>query len=227
LRRRESPGLPEVAEPEIVRHYVSLSQKNHCIDTGFYPLGSCTMKYNPKVHEQIASLPGFAQLHPLQDTSAAQGTLELMYHLQHALAELSGLPAVTLQPAAGAQGEFTGLMIMRAHHEQRLARGEITELPTHVIIPDTAHGTNPASVTMAGFKIVSVRTDFHGGMDVDDVKRVIAEYSIVGLMLTNPSTVRPVRRAHRRDRRARARDWRAALLRWRQLQRDHGAHSSR
>ena len=189
LRRTTAPALPQVSEGELMRHYVRLSQRNHCIDTGFYPLGSCTMKYNPKVHETIASMPGFARLHPLQSPADAQGALEVMWALQHALTELSGLPGVTLQPAAGAHGEFTGLMIMRAWHEHRLATGVIDELPTYVLIPDTAHGTNPASVTMAGFRTLSVKTDERGGMDVDDMREKIASHSIVGLMLTNPSTL--------------------------------------
>jgi glycine dehydrogenase subunit 2 len=189
LRRASKPMLPEVTEPELVRHYVRLSQRNHCIDTGFYPLGSCTMKYNPKINEVVAALPGFARLHPLQDTADAQGTLEVLYRLQLALSELSGLGAVSLQPAAGAHGEFSGLLIMRAWHEHRVATGRAETMPTHVVIPDTAHGTNPASVTMAGFKTLSVRTDERGGMDVEDLRAKVAEHSIVGLMLTNPSTL--------------------------------------
>jgi len=188
LRRSSPARLPEVAEPELMRHFVRLSQRNHCIDTGFYPLGSCTMKYNPKVHETIAALPGFARLHPRQRTEDAQGALEVMWNLQHALAELSGLPAISLQPAAGAHGEFAGLMIMRAWHTERF-KHDGTPMPTHVLIPDTAHGTNPASVTMAGFKTLSVKTDERGGMDLDDVRAKISEHTIVGLMLTNPNTL--------------------------------------
>ncbi|MCZ4496920.1 MAG: glycine dehydrogenase (decarboxylating) beta subunit, partial [Thermoleophilia bacterium] len=129
LRRRTPAPLAEVAEPTLVRHFVRLSQRNHSIDSGFYPLGSCTMKYNPKVNDEIAALPGFARLHPLTPASHAQGTLAVMWQLQHAIAELSGLPAVTLQPAAGAHGEYTGLLLMRAWHAERIARGEIETEP--------------------------------------------------------------------------------------------------
>ena len=189
LARSTAPALPEVTEPELVRHYTRLSQRNHCIDTGFYPLGSCTMKYNPKVHEDIVSMPGFSRLHPLQESADSQGTLEVLWNLQHALGELSGLPGVSLQPAAGAHGEFTGLLIMRAWHQHRIKQGLRTDLPRHVLIPDTAHGTNPASVTMAGFEAVSVRTNSDGGMDVDEVRRLCNELDVVGLMLTNPTTL--------------------------------------
>lgn len=189
LRRSRRPALPEVAEPTVMRHFVRLSQRNHSIDSGFYPLGSCTMKYNPKVNDQIASMPGYARLHPLQSPEDSQGTLELLWRLQKVLGELSGLRGVSLQPAAGAHGEFTGLLIMRAWHERQLHRGRIDSMPTHVIIPDTAHGTNPASVTMAGFTTLSVATDARGGMDVEEVRRLCAEHHVVGLMLTNPNTL--------------------------------------
>ncbi len=188
LRRTTAPRLPQVTEPQLVRHYTRLSQRNFSIDTAFYPLGSCTMKYNPKVHDAIASLPGFAHLHPAQDPADAQGALRAMFELQHALSTLTGLPGVTLQPSAGAHGEFTGLMLMKAYHEHRVREGIIPSMPTHVLIPDTAHGTNPASVTMAGFATLSVPTNDRGGMDVDAMRDLVASHSIVGLMLTNPST---------------------------------------
>ncbi|MCZ4496225.1 MAG: Glycine cleavage system P-protein-like protein, partial [Thermoleophilia bacterium] len=158
-------------------------------DSGFYPLGSCTMKYNPKVNDEIAALPGFARLHPLTPSSHAQGTLAVMWQLQHAIAELSGLPAVTLQPAAGAHGEYTGLLLMRAWHAERIARGEIETEPRKVLVPDTAHGTNPATVRMAGLETLSVPTDARGGMDLEVVRQLCAEHEIAGLMLTNPNTL--------------------------------------
>ena len=144
LRRSDPPRLPEVAEPELLRHFTNLSTRTFGVDTGFYPLGSCTMKHNPRVNERVVSLPGFKDLHPLQEEEGSQGALELMWRLQGILAEVAGLPAVTLQPAAGSQGELTGLMLMRAYFEDR---GEDRDT---VITADTAHGTNPASVTMAG-----------------------------------------------------------------------------
>jgi glycine dehydrogenase subunit 2 len=189
LRRSDPPRLPEVAEPTLVRHFVRLSQRNHSIDSGFYPLGSCTMKYNPKVHDEIVAMPAFARLHPLTPPSAAQGVLALLHELQHAIGELSGLPAVTLQPAAGAHGEFTGLLVMRAYHRERVARGEIPEEPRAVLVPDTAHGTNPATVRMAGLRTVSIPTDERGGMDLDAVRVACREHDVAGLMLTNPNTL--------------------------------------
>ena len=189
LRRDAPPPLPEVAEPTLVRHFVRLSQRNHSIDSGFYPLGSCTMKYNPKVHEEIVAMPPFARLHPLTPPRAAQGLLQLLHELQHAIGELSGLPAVTLQPAAGAHGEFTGLLLMRAFHRERVARGEIADEPRSVLVPDTAHGTNPATVRMAGLRTVSIPTDERGGMDLEAVRAACAEHDVAGLMLTNPNTL--------------------------------------
>ena len=144
LRRSRPPRLPEVAEPEIVRHYNRLSKRNFDLDTGFYPLGSCTMKHNPKLHERVAALPGNAALHPLQDPTRAQGVLELMFCLQQALGEIAGLPYVSLQPSAGSHGELAGVLLTRALHEDN------GENRTKVLTPDTAHGTNPATVTMAG-----------------------------------------------------------------------------
>ncbi len=180
--RRTPPRLPEVAEPEIVRHYTNLSKKNFDLDTGFYPLGSCTMKHNPKVNERVASLPGHSRLHPLQDAGAAQGALELMWRLQRALAEVAGLPHVSLQPSAGSQGELAGLLLTRAYHEDR------GESRTKVLTPDTAHGTNPASVTMAGYEVVKVGTADDGGVDLDDL-RAKTDADVACLMLTNPNTL--------------------------------------
>ena len=184
LRRREPPRLPEVPEFELVRHFTELSTRNFGVDTGFYPLGSCTMKYNPRINERLVALPGFANLHPLQDESGAQGALELEWRLQEILAEVTGLHAVSLQPAAGSQGELTGLMLVRAYFEDR---GE-SEQRRKVVIPDTAHGTNPASVTMAGYEVTHVKTDPRGNIDVDDLRERVDEHT-AALMLTNPSTL--------------------------------------
>ena len=184
LRRAEPPRLPEVPEFELVRHFTELSTRNFGVDTGFYPLGSCTMKYNPRINERLAALPGFARLHPLQEEDGAQGALELMWRLQEILAEVTGLDAVSLQPAAGSQGELTGLLLARAYFA---ARGE-GEQRRKVVIPDTAHGTNPASVTMAGYELTPVRTDARGNIDVDDLHGKVDEHT-AALMLTNPSTL--------------------------------------
>jgi glycine dehydrogenase subunit 2 len=181
LRRAEPPRLPEVSEPELVRHYVRLSKRNFDLDSGFYPLGSCTMKHNPRLHERVAALPGHARLHPLQDPERAQGALELMWNLERALSELSGLPHVCLQPSAGSHGELAGVLLTRAYHE---ARGETRH---KVLTPDTAHGTNPATVTMAGFEVVKVATNPDGGVDLDDL-RAKADTDVACLMLTNPNT---------------------------------------
>ncbi|HEY2258566.1 MAG TPA: aminomethyl-transferring glycine dehydrogenase subunit GcvPB [Solirubrobacteraceae bacterium] len=182
LRRAEPPGLPEVSEPEIVRHYNRLSKRNFDLDTGFYPLGSCTMKHNPKLHERVAALPGHAKLHPLQDPARAQGALELMWRLQSALGEIAGLPHVSLQPSAGSHGELAGVLLTRAFHEDRGQRR------TKVLTPDTAHGTNPATVTMAGYEVVKVGTDQRGNVDLQDL-RAKADEDVACLMLTNPSTL--------------------------------------
>jgi glycine dehydrogenase subunit 2 len=180
---REAPAaLPEVSEPELVRHYVTLSSKNFHLDEGFYPLGSCTMKHNPKLHERVAALPGFSRLHPLQGEELAQGALELMWRLQGALAEIAGLPHVSLQPSAGSHGELAGLLLTRAYHEDR------GERKTKVLTPDTAHGTNPATVTMAGYEVVKVGTSDDGGVDLEDL-RAKATDEVACLMLTNPNTL--------------------------------------
>jgi glycine dehydrogenase subunit 2 len=182
LRRSEPPRLPEVSEPEIVRHYNRLSKRNFDLDTGFYPLGSCTMKHNPKLHERVAALPGHAKLHPLQRPERSQGALELMWRLQTALGEIAGLPHVSLQPSAGSHGELAGVLLTRAYHEDR------DERRTKVLTPDTAHGTNPATVTMAGYEVVKVGTDTSGNVDIDDL-RAKADDDVACLMLTNPSTL--------------------------------------
>ena len=181
--REDLAGLPEVSELDIMRHYTALSRRNHGVDSGFYPLGSCTMKYNPKVHEVLARLDGFAHIHPLQDESTVQGAMELMYNLQEHLKEITGMDEVTLQPAAGAHGEWTGLMLIRAYHE---ARGDFER--TKVIVPDSAHGTNPASATVAGFETITVKSDENGLVDVEDLKRVVGP-DTAALMLTNPNTL--------------------------------------
>ena len=184
LRRAEPPRLPEVPEFELIRHFTELSTRNFGVDTGFYPLGSCTMKYNPRVNERLVTLPGFANLHPLQEEDGAQGALELEWRLQQILAEVTGLDAVSLQPAAGSQGELTGLMLVRAYFADK---GE-SEQRRKVVIPDTAHGTNPASVTMAGYELTHVQTDARGNIDVDDLRGKVDE-NTAALMLTNPSTL--------------------------------------
>jgi glycine dehydrogenase subunit 2 len=184
LRRGEPPRLPELAEPEVLRHFTELSTRNFGIDTGFYPLGSCTMKYNPRINERLVMLPGFCDLHPLQDEDGAQGALELMWRLQRTLIEVSGLHACSLQPAAGSQGELTGLLLMRAYFDDR-GEGETRDT---VMTADTAHGTNPASVTMAGYKLRKVETDARGNLDLDDLRKKVDEHT-AGLMLTNPSTL--------------------------------------
>jgi glycine dehydrogenase subunit 2 len=180
--RETSPGLPEVAEIDLVRHYTALSQENYGVDTGIYPLGSCTMKYNPKVAEEAATMPGFRRLHPLQPDVTVQGTLELLWRLERALCEITGMARATLQPPAGACGEMTGLLIMRAFHEER-GGGR-----TKVLIPDSAHGTNPASVRLGGFEAVKVPSDVRGLVDVSALDKLVDDRT-AGLMLTNPNTL--------------------------------------
>jgi glycine cleavage system P protein (glycine dehydrogenase) subunit 2 len=180
--RVEPPGLPEVAERDIVSHYTRLSQENYGVDTGIYPLGSCSMKYNPKVAETVASLPGFSRLHPLQPESTTQGALELLWRLEQSLCEITGMSRATLQPPAGACGELTGLLIMRAfHHKQGRRRARVA-------IPDSAHGTNPASVRLAGFETVHIPSDARGLVDVSALEKLVDE-DVAGLMLTNPNTL--------------------------------------
>lgn len=181
--RKEKAELPEVAELDLVRHYTELSNKNFGVDSGFYPLGSCTMKYNPKINEKVARIPGFAESHPLQDEDQVQGSLEIIYSLQEELKEITGMDEVTLQPAAGAHGEWTALMIFKAYH-QKNGEGHRDE----VIVPDSAHGTNPASASFAGFKSVTVKSNERGEVDIDDLKRVVNE-NTAAIMLTNPNTL--------------------------------------
>ncbi|WLR46290.1 aminomethyl-transferring glycine dehydrogenase subunit GcvPB [Halobacillus litoralis] len=181
--RKSEPDLPEVSELQIMRHYTALSKRNHGVDSGFYPLGSCTMKYNPKMNEDVARLTGFSHIHPYQPVESVQGALHLMYDLQESLAAITGMDTVTLQPAAGAHGEWTGLMMIRAYHE---AKGETNR--TKVIVPDSAHGTNPASATVAGFEAVTVKSDERGLVDLEDLKRVVNDQT-AALMLTNPNTL--------------------------------------
>lgn len=175
--------LPEVSEVDVIRHFTLLSNKNYGVDTGFYPLGSCTMKYNPKINEDMAALTGFTGLHPYQPEETAQGALELMYDLSGMLSEITGMEKVTLQPAAGAHGELTGLMIIKAYHENR---GDNKR--TKIIVPDSAHGTNPASASVAGFDIVEIKSDEKGAVDIESLKAALND-EIAGLMLTNPSTL--------------------------------------
>ncbi|GAE24577.1 glycine dehydrogenase [Halalkalibacter wakoensis JCM 9140] len=181
--RVEEPELPEVSELEIMRHYTALSKRNHGVDSGFYPLGSCTMKYNPKINEDVARFEGLAHIHPYQPVEQVQGSMELLYELQTSLAEITGMDEVTLQPAAGAHGEWTGLMMIRAYHE---ANGDFDR--TTVIVPDSAHGTNPASATVAGFASVTVRTDDNGLVDLEHLREVVGK-DTAALMLTNPNTL--------------------------------------
>jgi Glycine cleavage system protein P (pyridoxal-binding), C-terminal domain len=187
LLREEAAPLPEVSEIEIVRHYTHLSQRTFGVDTGFYPLGSCTMKYNPKLNEDMAALPGFAHIHPLQPAETVQGALQLVYELERYLAAIAGMARFTLQPSAGAHGELTGLMVIKAYH-----RSQGQGRRSLVLVPDNAHGTNPASTTLAGYKAVEVKTDpATGGIDLTDLKQVLAQHGpdIAAIMLTNPNTL--------------------------------------
>jgi glycine dehydrogenase subunit 2 len=180
---RTQCDLPELSQLDVVRHYTALSQRNLGVDSTFYPLGSCTMKYNPRINEEIARIPGFAEAHPLAELDAVQGNLALMFELQQWLAEIGGFAAVSLQPAAGAHGEFTGLLMMRAYH-----RGRSDLKRTRILIPDSAHGTNPASTTMAGFIAVELASDKRGNIDLEAV-RGACDDTIAGIMITNPNTL--------------------------------------
>ena len=181
--RKEPAELPEVSEVDLVRHFTRLSQLNHGVDIGFYPLGSCTMKYNPKVSEDAANLPGFSCIHPYVPEELAQGALQLMYELQNYLAEIAGMDYVSLQPAAGAHGELAGILIIRAYHR---ARNDLKR--TKILIPDSAHGTNPASAALGGFTVAEVPSDDRGGVDVEALEAAMDE-TVAGLMLTNPNTL--------------------------------------
>jgi glycine dehydrogenase subunit 2 len=181
-RRKERPRLAEVDEPTVIRHYTNLSRQNWGIDTNFYPLGSCTMKHNPRAGEQAAAVPGFAMLHPLQSEEQVQGALKVMHELQGFLEEISGLPAVSLQPMAGAQGELTSILMIRRYFEDGGDEGRTT-----VIVPETAHGTNPATASMANFKAVEVGLDEHGCVNVDGLQEMVDE-TTAALMITNPNT---------------------------------------
>jgi glycine cleavage system P protein (glycine dehydrogenase) subunit 2 len=180
---REELPLPELSELDVIRHYTRLSQLNYSIDTGFYPLGSCTMKYNPKINEETARYPGFAFTHPLQPVETVQGNLTLMYTLQEFLKEIGGFAGLTLQPAAGAQGELTGVLIIRAYH---LSRGDTRR--DKILIPDSAHGTNPATSAMSGLRVVEVKSDSRGNVDLEALKQECDD-TLAGLMLTNPNTL--------------------------------------
>ncbi|MCL4561251.1 MAG: aminomethyl-transferring glycine dehydrogenase subunit GcvPB [Chloroflexi bacterium] len=182
LLRKDLP-LPELSELDVVRHFTHLSTKNYSIDGGFYPLGSCTMKYNPKINEETARLPGFTMTHPLQPIETVQGNLAMMYQLQEWLKEITGFAGITLQPAAGAQGELTGVLIMRAYH---CSRGDVKR--TKILIPDSAHGTNPASTAMSGMEVLSLPSDARGNIDLDAL-RAVCDDTLAGLMLTNPNTL--------------------------------------
>ena len=183
LLRTELPALPELSEVDLIRHFTRLSQKNYGVDAGFYPLGSCTMKYNPKLNEAAARLSGFANAHPAQPEEASQGALALMHDLDGMLSEITGMARVSLQPAAGAHGEMAGLMIIKAYHE---SRGDHKR--TKILVPDSAHGTNPASAAVAGFDVVNVKSNAQGMVDMDDLTRLLNDET-AGLMLTNPNTL--------------------------------------
>ncbi len=183
LLRGEAPALPEVSEVDVVRHYTNLSQMNFGVDTGFYPLGSCTMKYNPKINEEIAAMPALQALHPLQDESTVQGALEVYYNMEKSLAAITGMKYFTFNPCAGAHGELTGLMIMRSYH---ISRGDLAR--TKVIVPDSAHGTNPASAAVCGLEIVEVKSNAAGLVDVEDLKPLLGP-DVAGIMMTNPNTL--------------------------------------
>ena len=183
LACKSALGLPEVSEVDVVRHYTNLSQMNFGVDTGFYPLGSCTMKYNPKINEEIAAMPGFLGLHPLQPESTVQGALEVYYNMEKSLSAITGMAGFTFNPCAGAHGELTGLMIMRQYH---LLHGDTKR--TKVIVPDSAHGTNPASAAVCGLEVVVVKSNASGLIDVADLKPLLGD-DIAGIMMTNPNTL--------------------------------------
>jgi glycine dehydrogenase subunit 2 len=184
MRRKEPPRLPEVSQPELIRHYTALSRLNYGVDTGFYPLGSCTMKYNPKLHEDLARLPGFTGLHPLLPEDEVQGALAVLWELSEYLKGIAGMPGITLQPAAGAHGELTGMFLIKRYFEDR---GDL-EKRRKILLPDSAHGTNPASAAMAGFQVVSIPSDRRGMVDLEALKRNL-DGTVAGIMLTVPNTL--------------------------------------
>lgn len=183
LRRSEEANLPEVSELDVVRHYTNLSNMNFGVDTGFYPLGSCTMKYNPKINEEMAAMSGFKTLHPLQPDCTVQGALELYYNLNRSLSAITGMAEFTLNPFAGAQGELTGLMVIRQYHMQR---GDLKR--TKIIVPDSAHGTNPASAAVCGLEVVEVKSTPQGTIDIESLRPLLDD-TIAGIMMTNPNTL--------------------------------------
>lgn len=183
LRRSEEANLPEVSELDVVRHYTNLSNMNFGVDTGFYPLGSCTMKYNPKINEEMAAMPGFKTLHPLQPDCTVQGALELYYNLNRSLSAITGMAEFTFNPFAGAQGELTGLMVIRQYHMQR---GDLKR--TKIIVPDSAHGTNPASAAVCGLEVVEVKSTPQGTIDIESLRPLLDD-TIAGIMMTNPNTL--------------------------------------
>lgn len=183
LMREKPAELPEVSELDVVRHYTNLSNKNFGVDTGFYPLGSCTMKYNPKINEELSALPSFTSLHPLQNEESVQGALELYWNLQNLLSEIAGLEEFTLNPYAGAHGELTGLMVMKKYHE---SKGDYKR--KKIIVPNSAHGTNPASAMVAGFDVIEVKSKPNGSIDVEDLKPLLDD-TVAGIMMTNPNTL--------------------------------------
>ena len=183
LLRQEAQKLPEMAEIDLGRHYTELAKETHGVNDGFYPLGSCTMKYNPRINEEMSSLPGFTAIHPLQPENSVQGALQVMYETEKLLGEITGMDSITLQPAAGAHGEYTGLLLIRNYHLSRGDKGR-----TKIIVPDSAHGTNPASAVMAGFSVVSVPSNADGGVDLEALRAAVGD-DTAGLMLTNPNTV--------------------------------------
>ncbi|SVD09899.1 uncharacterized protein METZ01_LOCUS362753, partial [marine metagenome] len=182
LLRKEAANLPEVSEPQVIRHYINLSVKNHHVDRDFYPLGSCTMKYNPKINDVLALLPGFKDIHPNQPVETVQGALYIIYELEQMLLKVTGMSNATLQPSAGSQGEFAGILMMKKYREKQ---GENRK---YIIIPETAHGTNPASVVLGGFEPREVKSDDRGRVDIDDLKSKLDE-DVAGMMLTQPNTL--------------------------------------
>ena len=181
--RASAPRLPEISEIDLGRHYTELASQTHGVNKGFYPLGSCTMKYNPRINEEMASLPGFTDIHPLQPAESAQGCLEVLFETERLLCEITGMDGMTFQPAAGAHGEYTGLLLIRRYHQSRNDAAR-----TKIIVPDSAHGTNPASATMAGFTVVSVPSNAKGGVDIEALRNAVGP-DTAGLMLTNPNTL--------------------------------------